>query len=86
MRTLPGGRGDTERMTKQPVPQPLRLAGLCLPVAAIGVFQRSSSLALAVPGITVVMASLTGLCFSPHRRSRSTGDGIVRSLCRTALA
>jgi hypothetical protein len=45
---LPGGAdpawrawGDAERMTKQPVPQPLRLTGLCLLVAAMGVLQRS---------------------------------------------
>lgn len=41
MRTLPVGRGDAERMPKQPVPQPLRLTGLCLLVAAMGVLQRS---------------------------------------------
>ena len=35
------GVGGSERMTKQPVPQPLRLAGLCLLVAAMGVLQRS---------------------------------------------
>jgi hypothetical protein len=69
-RRLPGGADpawrawrDTERMTKQPVPQPLRLAGLCLLVSAMGVqrrCQRFSSLVLAVLGITVVMADLTG--------------------------
>jgi hypothetical protein len=90
VRTLPGGRGDTERMPKQPVPQPLRLAGLCLLVAAMGVLQRSLP-AVLVAGFGRARhyrgnGGPNRLCFSAYRRSRRTGDGIVRSLCRTARA
>ena len=79
-------------MAKQPMSRSLGGAGLSLLVAMAGSLVvllaevGSWPLAAVLLGVTAVLAGVAGLCIFGYRHSRSTGDGVLSSLGRTAWA
>lgn len=75
-------------MAKQP--RSLGAAGLSLLIALSGGLVvllaeiGSWPVAVLLLGLAAVLAGVTGLCVLVYRHSRSTGDGVLRSLGRTA--
>ncbi len=79
-------------MAKQPISRSLGGAGLSLLVAVVGSLVALLAEAGSWPaaalllGLTAVLAGVAGLCVFGYRHRRSTGDGVLKSLGRTAWA
>ncbi len=79
-------------MAKQPTPRSLDGAGLSLLIALSGSLVvllaevGSWPVVVLLLGLAAVLAGVAGLCVFAYRHSRSTGDGVLRSLGRTAYA
>ncbi len=79
-------------VVKQPMSRSLSASGLSLLIATSGGLVMllaeagswpAATLAL---GLAAVLAGVAGLCVFVYRHRRSTGDGVLRSLSRTAWA
>lgn len=79
-------------MAKQPMPRSLGGAGLSLLIAMSGSLvvllaeAGSWPMAVLLLGLAAVLAGVAGLCVFVYWHSRSTVDGVLRSLGRTACA
>ena len=79
-------------VAKQPMSRSLSASGLSLLIAMSGSLvvllaeAGSWPVAALVLGLATVLAGLAGLCVFGYQHSRSTGDGVLRSLGRTAWA
>lgn len=79
-------------MAKQPTPRSLGGAGLSLLIALSGgvivllTEVGSWPVVVLLLGLAAVLTGVGGLCVFVYRHSRSTGDGVLRSLGRTAIA
>ncbi len=79
-------------MAKQPISRSPGGTGLSLLVAVAGglvaLLAEAGSwpVAMLLLGLTAVLAGVAGLCVFGYRHSRSTGDGILKSLGRTSWA
>jgi hypothetical protein len=84
--------GTMPAMATQPMPRSLGRAVLSLLIALFGSVVvllaevGSWPVVLLLLGLAAVLAGVAGLCVFVYRHSRSTGDGVLRSLGRTAGA